>query len=274
MNLSNITPVIGAEVTGVDLASADDATLKEIRNALDERLVLVFRNQNLTREQHKNLGRVFGTGELHRHALATEVGDDPEILAVKTDADSNFTAGEAWHSDVSCDPNPIACSMLYITEVPECGGGDTLYASMYEAYDLLSDPIKDLIRKLTAIHDGAFPYQSIYGFEAPADQPFNRTAHPLVIQHPVTGRPLLWVNRGFTTRINGVSALEGRHLLEMLLNHIEASPRIQCRVQWEPNTLVMWDNVAAQHHAVWDYYPQSRYGERVSVVGPELSAAA
>ena len=273
MQVKNLTPTIGAEVSNVDLADASDELLANIKQVLGERAVLVFRDQHLTRDQHKQIGRAFGTGELHRHALAGKGSDDPEILAVRTDEKSRYTAGDGWHTDVSCDPDPIACSMLYITEVPASGGGDTLFANMAQAYQTLSDPVKALIRGLTAIHDGALPYKNAYGIEPPVDKPYNRTRHPIVIKHPVTGKEILWVNRGFTSGIKGVSPLESAHLLEMLFHHIEATPRLQCRVQWEPNTLVMWDNVATQHHAVWDYFPESRYGERVSAKGVELQAA-
>ncbi len=271
MQLQQLTPKTGTEIRDLDLATASEDTLKELKSLLAERLVLVFRDQHLSREQHKQLGIHFGEGGLHRHALADKGGDDPEILVVKTTKNSKFTAGDGWHTDVSCDPEPIKCSMLYVTEVPESGGGDTLFANMYEAYNQLSEPVREMVDKLSAVHDGALPYSAGYGYD---DRKYNKTTHPIVIRHPETGGRILWVNRGFTTHIRGVTRRESRHLLEMLLNVIEATPIIQCRVQWEANTLVIWDNIATQHHAVWDYFPESRYGERVSVVGESLHAAA
>jgi len=267
-----ITPKTGTEIRGFDLATADAAALAGVRTLLNERLVLVFRDQRLTREQHKAVCRHFGTGALQSHALTR--CDDREVLDVRTNAQSRYTAGEGWHTDVSCDPNPIAASMLYVTEVPECGGGDTVFANMYLAWELLSAPVKTLAASLRAVHDGALPWKGTYGIDPPAGTQYNRTEHPVVIAHPETGLPVLFVNRGFTTQLKGVKGLEGRHLLEMLFHHIEATPLIQCRVKWEPNTLVMWDNIATQHHACWDYFPESRYGERVSAVGADLHAAA
>lgn len=267
-----ITPKTGSEIRDLDLATADARTLDAIKELLDERLVLVFRDQHLTRDAHKRVTAHFGTGSLQRHALTR--CDDQEVLDVRTNAQSKFTAGEAWHTDVSCDRNPIAASLLYVTEVPACGGGDTVFANMYLAYELLSEPVQALAASLTAVHDGALPWKVGYGIEPPAGTQYNRTEHPVVVAHPNTHRPLLWVNRGFTTHLKGVKGLEQRHLLEMFFHHIEATPLIQCRVRWEPNTLVMWDNVATQHHACWDYFPESRYGERVSAVGVELHAAA
>ncbi|MFM5924660.1 MAG: TauD/TfdA dioxygenase family protein [Novosphingobium sp.] len=274
LKIERITPVIGGEVSGIDLANLSDADGALLRQALADRGVLVFRDQRLDHAAHKRVAQYFGTGNLHRHPLAVTAGSvDPDVLLVRTTAQSRYAVGDGWHTDVSCDETPIAASLLYMREFPEGGGGDTLFASMTEAYALLSEPIRELIGGLKAVHDGALPWRQGYGREPDAGMTFNRTSHPIVIAHPVTGKPLLWVNRGFTTRIEGLSAFESRYILEMLFHHIEATPRIQCRVQWAPDTLVMWDNIGTQHHAVWDYFPHTRTGERVSVIGGELAAA-
>ena len=89
----------------------------------------------------------------------------------------------------------------------------------------------------------------------------------MITRHPETGRKVLFVNRGFTSHIVGLSRAESTALLNMLYRHIDSTPRLWCRVEWEPNTLTFWDNRCTQHHAVWDYYPHSRYGERVSIFG-------
>ena len=268
---TQLGPVIGSEVTGIDLNNLDDELIAQLRGRLAERMVLVIRDQKLDREAHKAVARLFGTGELHRHALnKARGGDDEEVYPVRTTGDSKMTAGEAWHTDVSCDPDPIAASLLYMHQSPAGGGGDTVYSSMIECYERLSPVIRELAEKLSATHDGAYPYRQIYGFE-PENGQFNRTVHPVVIRHPVTGKKLLWVNRGFTTGIKGLNHVENRHLLEMFFQHIESTLTAQCRVRWEDGTLVIWDNIATQHHAVWDYFPNSRYAERVSVVGPVLA---
>lgn len=162
--------------------------------------------------------------------------------------------------------------MLYVSEVPAGGGGDTVFAGMNLAYESLSPPVQEFVGRLKAVHDGALPWKVGYGIDPGADNPYPRSEHPIVLEHPRTGQKLLFVNRGFTTHIKGVSRLENRHLLEMLFCHIESNPTFQCRVTWRANTLVMWDNLATQHHAVWDYFPETRYGERVSSVGPALTA--
>lgn len=272
--IENITPVIGAEISGLDLAKMDAEMALTLRKLLADRGVLVIRDQNLDHEAHKRVAASFGTGKLHRHPLAIASGStDPDVLTVKATAKSAYVAGDGWHTDVSCDRTPISASLLYMHQIPENGGGDTLFASMTEAYALLSDPVKALIGNLRAVHDGSLTWRQAYGREPDAGMEFNRTSHPMVIAHPENGKPLLWVNRGFTTRIEGVSRLENRALLEMLFHHIEATPRLQCRVRWDQRTLVIWDNIATQHHAVWDYFPHTRHAERVSVIGGELMAA-
>jgi taurine dioxygenase len=163
--------------------------------------------------------------------------------------------------------------MLYITETPECGGGDTLFADMYLAYDLLSDTMKGMLDGLVAVHDGAMPYMGGYKVAPPAGQEYPRNEHPVVTTHPETGKKILYVNSGFTHHIKDMQPWESRMLLDGLFQHIAETQRLYCRVQWQPNTLTFWDNRCTQHHAVWDYWPHSRYGERVSIVGTERPAA-
>lgn len=273
LTYENLTPHMGSEVAGIDLATAADATLAAIRDLLHERLVLVFRDQKLTREQHKRVGRIFGTGKLHTHALAHLESEDAECYVVKADASSKAVAGEDWHTDVSCDPNPIIASLLYITEAPEGGGGDTSFTNMYGMLTSLAPSLQDFLRKLSAVHDGAWVYQNYYGVPPQPGQTYNKTVHPVVLKHPVTGRELLWVNGAFTRKLVDLPYHQSRQILQMLFDHIAYSTEWQCRVNWRrSNTLVMWDNLATHHRASWDYYPERRYGERVSAVGPDLTS--
>jgi taurine dioxygenase len=262
-----VSPHIGAEIRGLDLANLSQAALADVRQAWADWSVLVFRDQRLDREAHKAFGREFG--RLHTHPMHHSRPDqDPEILVVKTTAESRYTAGETWHTDVSCDPIPPLGSLLYITQTPECGGGDTLFADMYMAYEMLSPPMKAFLEGLTAVHDGAMPYVGNYR-STPPEGGYPRTSHPVVTRHPVTGRKVLFVNSGFTTHIEGLQRFESRAILDMCFELLQREAKLHCRVRWEPNTLTMWDNRCTQHQAVWDYYPFSRYGERVSVVGEE-----
>ncbi len=272
LDITTLTPHIGAEIKGIDLSQPlGNDEFSAVYQAWLDWKVLVFRDQHLDREQHKAFGRRFGS--LHVHPMQHSYGGDPEILTVKTTAKSAYTAGDTWHTDVTCDEIPPLGSMLYMKETPEVGGGDTLYADMYLAYEMLSDTMKDLLDGLTAIHDGARPYLGGYKVPPPDAQSYPSHEHPVIVTHPETGRKLLYVNSGFTTRIKGMRRWESDMLLDGLTDFIATTPRLTCRVTWEPNTLVLWDNRCTQHHAVWDYYPHSRYGERVSIVGTERPAA-
>ena len=262
-----LSPHIGAEVRDVDLAAPlGNETAQDIHDAWLDWKVLVFRDQHLDREQHKAFGRRFG--RLHVHPMQHKYGGDPEILTVKTTAKSPYTAGDGWHTDVTCDEVPPLGSMLYVTETPACGGGDTLFADMYLAYEMLSAPVQAFLEGLTAVHDGAIPYVGSYK-STPPPGGYPRSEHPVVTRHPETGRKILFVNQGFTSHIKGLSRSESRAVLDMLYRHIDSTPRLWGRLAWAPNTLAFWDNRCTQHHAVWDYYPHSRYGERVSIVGEE-----
>ncbi len=270
-----LTPHLGAEVEGVDLSQPlTDTQFADIQRAFLDWSVLVFRDQKLDREQHKAFGRRFG--KLHVHPLKASPGyeqhGDPEILVVKTTAKSKFTAGDGWHTDVTCDAEPPMGSMLYVTQVPPNGGGDTLFADMYRAFDTLSASMQRYLESLTAVHDGARPYVGNYGYALPGTATYPKNEHPVVIKHPETGKKVLFVNSGFTTHIKGLKSFESRALLDMLFAHIASTPSLTCRVQWQPNTLTFWDNRCTQHHAVWDYFPDTRYGERVSIVGERPSA--
>lgn len=271
LEVKPLTPHIGGEIRNLDLSQPmSDAAVQDVQDAWADWKVLVFRDQHLSREQHKAFARRFGT--LHVHPMQHLYKGDPEILTVKTTKDSPYTAGDGWHTDVTCDEIPPLGSMLYVTETPQGGGGDTLFADMYLAYELLSEPMKGFLSELRAVHDGALPYVGSYKSKAP-EGGYPRNDHPVVTRHPVTGNKLLFVNSGFTSHIVGLSRTESRALLDMLYRHIASTPRLLCRVEWTPNTLTFWDNRCTQHHAVWDYYPNSRYGERVSIIGEERPAA-
>ena len=159
--VSSLTPHIGAEINDVDLSKPlTNEQARDIHDAWAEWKVLVFRNQHLSRDEHKAFARRFG--RLHVHPMQHAYKGDPEILTVETTRDSAYTAGDGWHTDVTCDEIPPLGSMLYLTETPEVGGGDTLFADMYLAYDLLSEPMKQFLDGLTAVHDGAIPYVGSY----------------------------------------------------------------------------------------------------------------
>ena len=261
--VDKLTPIIGAEIGGVDLAGTiSNRQMDEIHRALAENSVIFFRDQNMTPEQHLAFGRNFG--DLHIHPAAPHAPGHDELMIIHADKDSPRANGEGWHSDVSCDPEPPMGSILYIHQAPD--GGDTMFANMYSAYEALSEPMKAMLGGLTAVHDSnkAHPYRK--GATDRGDMAFPASEHPVVRTHPVTGRKVLYVDRGFTTHIPQLKKHESAAVLEMLFRHIE-TPHFQCRFQWENNSIAFWDNRSAQHQAIFDYFPQKRYGHRVTVAG-------
>ena len=259
------TPVIGAEIFGVDLSTQlSNPQFEEIHQALMENLVVFFRDQTLSIDQQKAFAAHFG--KLHVHPNAPKaVPEHPEILVIKADEKSTRVAGEAWHSDVSCDEEPPMGSILYIKEVPPDGGGDTMFANMYTAYESLSEPIRNVLDGLTAIHDSSKAHSDRKPGQG-SDMLFPRAEHPVVRVHPVTQRKLLFVNRGFTTRIPQLTKPESEALLAFLFEHIE-TPTLSCRFKWADNSIAFWDNRCAQHQALFDYWPHKRYGHRVTICG-------
>ena len=275
ISVEPLTPVIGAEIRGLDLSQPLDAEqFAAIRDAFIRHHVLVFRDQQLTPQAHKRFARMFGPLHVHpyhakntapEHARARGAAD-PEILEVRADRNSKNVAGEEWHTDVTCDAEPPLGSMLHLLKMPEGGGGDTCFISTIRAFETLSPRMQEIAKGLTAVHDGAKLYTGGYGTSIP-EGGWPRATHPVVIRQAESGRLALFVNRGFTTRISELSLGESDALLEMLWRHIEGHVEFQCRVRWAENTLTFWDNRVTQHHSVWDYYPHSRHGRRVSIMG-------
>ena len=265
ITVEKLTPQIGAELGGVDLSQPlSEEQASEIQRALLENLVIFFREQEITPPQQLAFGRLFG--DLHVHPAAPHEPGLPELMIIRTTADSQRANGEGWHSDVSCDEEPPLGSILYIKDCPPMGG-DTLFANTYAAYDTLSDRMKAYVEGLTAVHDGEHVYRGLYANVGVADKPvYPRAEHPVVRTHPQTGRRSLFVNRGFTTRLVGVARDESDAVLGYLFDHVE-NPLFQCRFRWRKNSIAFWDNRCAQHRAMWDYWPHTRSGHRVTIRG-------
>lgn len=262
ITVDKLTPIIGAEIGGVDLARPSNRQMDEIHRALAENLVIFFRDQHLSAEQHLAFGRQFG--ELHLHPAAPHAPGHPELMVIHADGNSARANGEGWHSDVSCDIEPPMGSILHIRQCPP-RGGDTLFASMYAAYQALSDRMRSYLEGLTAVHDGEDVYRGLY--KDIADKPrYPRAEHPVIRTHPVTGRKALYVNRGFTRRILGIPRDESEAILSYLYALAE-NPLFQCRFRWQENSVAFWDNRCTQHRAMWDYWPHTRSGHRVTVKG-------
>ena len=265
ITVEKLTPTIGAEISGLDLGvPLSDAQTDDIHRALAENLVVFFRDQSITPAQHLAFGRHFGA--FHIHPAAPHEEGMPELMKIYTDETSPRANGEGWHSDVSCDPEPPMGTILYIKQCPP-SGGDTLFANMYAAYDALSDRMKTYLAGLTAMHEGEHVYRGLYDNYGQVDKPvYPRAEHPVVRTHPVTGKKALYVNQGFTTRILDIPEDESAGILAYLYRHME-NPLFQCRFRWQPNSIAFWDNRCTQHHALWDYWPHTRAGTRVTILG-------
>jgi taurine dioxygenase len=262
-----LSPVIGGEIGGVDLSKPlGNQTFTEVHDALMRHQVIFFREQEMSIEEHKAFGAHFG--KLHIHPAAPSPEGHPEILRIHADENSKRVAGHGWHSDVSCDIEPPMGSILYLKQTPAVGG-DTMFSSMYAAYEALSDPMKSYLEGLTAVHASEHVYNRRYGEKDNLrDGDFPRNVHPVIRTHPITRRKALFVNSGFTQRIVELNRKESEALLEFLFDHVR-TPEFHCRFQWEDNSVAFWDNRCVQHHALWDYYPQVRSGYRVTVEGDQ-----
>jgi len=261
LDVRPVTKVIGAEVFGVDLTQPlSNRAIDELHTAIAEHHVIFFRDQHIDHDAHKAFGRAFG--ELAIHSGVDGIEGHPEIVAIHADADSKFIAGENWHSDLTCNAEPPMGSILYLHTLPPIGG-DTLFASMAAAYDALSPKMKAYLDGLTAVHDGEHVYRPLF---PDVDRKYPCSIHPIVRTHPVTGRKGLFVNPSYTTTIVGVPRDESDAVLGYLYKHC-ANPNFHVRFRWRPHSIAFWDNRATWHLAVWDYYPETRSGFRVTVAG-------
>ena len=266
---------IGAEVTGIELNVAlPDAALAEIRHAFGEYGVVFFRNQHLTPEQHVAFAGRFGPININRF-FATVPGY-PMIAEVRKEPEQRRNIGNGWHTDHSYDQAPAMGSMLYAREVPKTGG-DTLFASMYAAYDALSNGLKATLNGLRACHssrhvfgpEGLARRGDLAGRIGNPELATQDAVHPVVIRHPETGRKALYVNPGFTLQFEGWTEEESRPLLDYLYSHA-VRPEFTCRFHWRKDSLALWDNRSTWHFAVNDYDGERRHMHRVTIEGSPL----
>jgi len=269
LSLAPLTPTIGGEVSGIDLAAPlSSADKTALRQALLDWKVLFFRDQDITTEQHLAFARNFGA--LEEHPFAPAKDGYPEVLAITHDRDSRGREN-TWHSDVTWRLEPSLGSILRAVEVPPVGG-DTLFADMYAAYEGLSDDVRAEIDGAAAVHDFTHfragmrrrgkSEAEIEAFNAAYPKPH----HPVVRTHPETGRKALYVNAAFTVEILGMEKARSDALLAHLYAQA-AIPEYQCRFRWETNSIAFWDNRASQHYAASDYWPAVRRMERVTIIG-------
>jgi len=264
MQAHQLTCHIGAEITDVDLSDPTPNLIEEIKKIWLEHKVLVLRDQTITREEHIAFGRCFGELEIHPFAPSPE--NYPEIVKIKSDDKVQYAASN-WHSDVTWREEPSMGSILRGRVIPEVGG-DTSFANAAEAYNRLPEHVKEKVDNAYAIHDFTRTFGRRMTNEEQHEQhkKYPPARHPVIRTHPETGERSIYTNKPFVSHIEGVSDEESRELLRILERAI-LDPSVQCRVKWAVDTIVMWDNRIAQHHASNDFYPQTRHVERVTIVG-------
>ncbi len=256
MKVTPLPQALGARVEDLDLsAGLDEETSLALRRAWLDHQVLFFPGLALTDEQHILLGSAFGAlaatttggGDHRRHHT---LGPNGEILVL--DGSEPGGRANAWHTDVTFVATPPLGSLLSMQVCPD-RGGDTLWSNQYAAYDALSPATQRYIDELHAVH----------GRPGVTDS----TTHPVVITHPETGRRALYVNRGWTTRVVGLSQIESSGVLAMLCDHAER-PEFSVRWTWTAGDAAMWDNRCTMHYAIDDYGTAARILHRVTMHEP------
>ena len=263
ITISALTPAIGAEIGNIDLRQTSSGEIADIRAALLEYKVVFFRDQTLTQAEHIAFARQFGDLEIHPATPKSQ--SNPEVLHIAHGPESkgkeNF-----WHSDVTWREKPSLGSILKAVKVPAVGG-DTLFANMVMAYELLPDDIKEVITGRVAVHDIARVFAGRLNKSAEElRERYPPMEHPIVRTHPETGESVLYVNTAFTSHIKDMEERDSTRLLRQLYR-TAANPEIQCRFRWQQGSLAFWDNRASQHFASSDYFPQVRKMERVTIAG-------
>lgn len=270
MNISPIKPTIGASVSGVDLNHLTDDDKATLKNALLTHQVLFFKAQNLTSQSQVALASLFG--KLHIHPVFPTVPDVPQVIVLDSHQ-TDLRDNELWHTDVTFSKTPPMGCVLRAVKIPPTGG-DTLWASLSSAFDTLDDATKAFLRGKTATHDIrlSFPKER-FGQNQADDEKLKKAiadnpplSHPVVRTHPETGKECLFVSEGFTSHIDGLSERESRELLDKLFAH-STQDAFTIRHQWQAGDVVIWDNRATQHKALFDYGDAHRIMHRATVVG-------
>ena len=274
-----LTPTIGAEIEGINLSNPiSNAKASFIRQALLDHHVVFFRNQNLSHEQHKIVGNLFG--ELIKVPFVESVPDHQEIFEIiKLPEERNvYNFGGNWHTDMTYMQEPALVSALYGAEVPP-SGGDTMFASLEDAYNALSLGMQQLLEGLTGIHTADRSYGKTGKFASdtiadegmdvrPSEAAAKQIEHPVVRTHPETGRKALYVNPNFTFHFKNMSENESKPLLDFLFKHITRDEFV-CRFRWTQGSLAIWDNRCTMHRALNDYDGHRRVMRRVTVGGDQ-----
>jgi taurine dioxygenase len=264
----------GRLIDNVDLRSLSDREFGFIRDEFAHSGLVFFHDQSLTPDQHLSFARRFGVIDVNRFFKPVE--GHPEIAEVRKEPGQTVNIGGGWHTDHSYDVEPAMGSILYALEVPD-HGGDTLFASMYDAWDALSAGLKRTLSEMSAVHSsrhifgpGAAVYAGAGDRIGNPEAATQDAVHPVAITHPLSGRTALFVNPKFTTHFEGWTQEESRPLLDYLESHA-VRPEFTVRFHWGAGSMAMWDNRATWHYALNDYHGQRRLMHRITVAGCALN---
>jgi taurine dioxygenase len=272
ITVAPLAGALGAEIFGVDITDVDQETYVEIHQAFLNHSVIFFRDQDLTPETQMAFGRLFGP--LNRHSYVKGMNDYPDVFRIVKEPTDVHHFGNAWHSDLAYEEKPALATILYGIDVPEVGG-DTMFTSLYAAYDALSDGMKRMLADLRIVFTNANTYgkdatrfkagvaRDMTVAQAPEEK---EVQHPIVRTHPETGRKALYLSTTHFSRIEGMSKAESQPLLDQLAKHA-VRPDFTCRFKWRPGSIAMWDNRCTMHYAVNDFPEARRIMQRVTLQG-------
>jgi taurine dioxygenase len=250
LDIHPVTTRIGAVVDGVDLSRPlDGESVTTIRQAVLDHGVAFLRGQTITREQMADFMANFGTLVPDPMAVEQTVKPVDSIIDIPTLAYRAATA--VWHTDSTLAETPGSLIALRPIELPSIGG-DTCWGDMVSAYEALSEPLRDMLDKLTAIHSAAKVMPLMKGAGYNSLQEAMHAVHPVVRVHPETGRKALFVNELWTEKIVELSPAEGNAILGLLYEHVK-SPEFTMRWRWKLGDIALWDNRSTQHYAMRDY---------------------
>lgn len=265
-----LSPVLGAEIHGIDLREdLSDAMLAEIRAIWLDRAVVFFRGQDLSPRELVRVARRFG--EVVEYPFVKGLDEAPEVIPVVKLEHERVNFGGVWHTDTAYLDQPPMATMLVAREIPPVGG-DTMFASGVAAWEALSDGMKALLRPLRAVNSSAKADVSKTREDRRRDSGRDdakgvyEALHPVVREHPETGRLALYVNAGHTSRFEGMTEEESAPLLDFLFRH-QVKPEFTCRFRWEPGSVAFWDNRQALHYPLNDYHGHRRLMHRVTLAG-------
>lgn len=265
--VQSISPSIGSIISGLNLSEPlAPHVLQELRKVWLQRKVLVFPKQSLTPQQQVDCTRQFG--ELDQYPFIEGIKGMPYVAEILKLPNEEINFGGVWHSDTSYLINPAAGASLYALEIPPIGG-DTIFCNMGAAYQALTNDIKEKVNPLNAVNTSnktAVSKTRAARLGKNIEPDVYTHSHPVIRTHPETGEKTIYVNEAHTLCFEGWSEKKSQPLLNLLYQHAR-KPEFQCRIKWQKNMFVLWDNRSTHHYPINDYTGYRRLLHRVSIKG-------